>query len=153
MDAEAESAYRRSLALEPGRVIAANNLAMLLVAGGRPEGLAEAASLSDVLLGAASDDAVPAETRASLLDTAATVAAARGDLDRAAGLLRQSVELAPEVAEWRVHLAEVLAGAGEREAARDALSSARRLLRGGAGPLRDRAVAVAARLDAGGNSP
>ena len=83
--AEAEAAYRRALALDPGDVDALNNLAWLLLVGGTE--LEEAERL------AARAAASPGPYRPVVLDTLARIQTARGRCDEADATLTEALAL------------------------------------------------------------
>lgn len=138
---EAESAYRTALDLDGDRLIAANNLAMLLIETeeGTPsqERLAEAARLVEHLLSLPDTREHPAYT--AFLDTKAGIAAKRGDIEIALATLDDLLQLQPREPEWHLHRAEILTAAGRLAEARRSLAEAERLLTPASLPsLRDR---------------
>jgi predicted Zn-dependent protease len=103
----AEAAYRAAIAADPGRLLAANNLAMILARSGRAE---EAFPLGLRLVESRPDVA-------SFLDTLAFVQEKRGDLAEAERLRERSVEREPGNPVWAHRLVRLLQRRGDLERA------------------------------------
>jgi hypothetical protein len=144
---EAEAAYRRALQQEPARVIAANNLSMLLVKRGGEQDLREARELMSPLV-AAADESPPA-ARAAFFDTLAAVAAAEENWQESLALLTRAKNADPRNPEWSLHEAEILHAAGRPRDARRSLREATSRLQTTEGrtDLRERAEKLRATLD------
>jgi tetratricopeptide (TPR) repeat protein len=109
--AEARDAYRAALARDPDNIAALNNLAWTLGKDG--------ANLDEAL--ALAERAYERAPRVHMVaDTLGWLAFHRGDLERAATLLRQAVAADPDRPTYRYHLGLVLAKQGRTaEAARE----------------------------------
>jgi tetratricopeptide (TPR) repeat protein len=116
--AGAETMYRRVIssgASGAELVIAQNNLAVLLVRRDDAAALTQARRLID--------DALAAEPAlAPLHDTRALVLSQAGDFTAAVAAMYAAVQLQPGSVEYRVHLAEVLLQAGQRQRVVEALA-------------------------------
>lgn len=113
---KAEDAFTIALALDPDRVVAANNLASLLAREGR--------DLDRALeLARRAAEAAPGGVTA---DTLAEVHLARGEPERALATAREGLESAPAGAAARLHYraAQALLRLGRRGEARDSLRAA-----------------------------
>jgi Tfp pilus assembly protein PilF len=106
--ANAEAAYRRTLQLQPGHSIAANNLAMVITK--RDGDLDEAMRLAG--------QAVRAQPKlASFYDTLAFVQHKAKQYQNSAANLRTAASLEPDNIGWRLNLIDVLIDAGENKEA------------------------------------
>lgn len=103
----AERQYRKVLEAQPRNPVALNNLAWLLHRAGKP-GALEAADKALAL----------APNSTALIDTAAEIQAAAGKLDKALALQKRAVELDPEQATHRLHLAQYLIQNNQKAEAR-----------------------------------
>lgn len=106
---KAAAAYRRTLELVPNQPVASNNLAMTIVDRGGD--LDEAARLVDAII-------EQSPNVAAFHDTAAQVAAKKGDLPTAIEHLQTATSLEPQSLEWQVNLAEVMVQADRADEAR-----------------------------------
>lgn len=105
--AKAEQQYRKVLSVQPKNPVALNNLAWLLHRAGKP-GAQEMAEKALAL----------APNSTPLMDTTAEIEAGSGKLDRALTLQKRAVELDPDQPIYRLHLAQYLIKAGQKEPAR-----------------------------------
>ncbi len=106
----AEKAYRKVLAARPNDPVSLNNLAWLLHHAGKPGALA---NVQQALAGAPNS--------AALLDTAAEIYLAAGQLDKALELQSRAVKIEPDQPLHRLHLAQYLAQSGKNTEARQEL--------------------------------
>lgn len=115
--AESESRYRQALALQPDDPLVLNNLAYLLTEVDKaPEALKLAERAQQL-----------APHLPAVLDTLATALARNGRVRDAVGWQRRAVDLAPNSEPLRLHLANLLIAAGQKEPAKAEL---RALVRG-----------------------
>jgi tetratricopeptide (TPR) repeat protein len=115
---QAEAAYRRVLRVDPGHLLALNNLAYLLALRGGDA--AEALGLINRALRVAGP-------RAELLDTRAVVYLALGRLGQARNDLAEAIGQQPGTATLPFHLAQAYRALGDRAEAAKALKQARAL--------------------------
>lgn len=99
--------YRQLLALQPDNAAALNNLAMQLIAEHQPGAVALAERAVQA-----------APTLPAMLDTLAQAQAQDNNLGAAVAAQRKAVALAPEAADFRFSLAQLLIRAGEKAQAR-----------------------------------
>lgn len=114
--ADAQNLYRKALALDPGNIIAANNLAVLLTFHRQ---IPEAMELSRQTI----DSAGPL---APLLDTRGTAYLSAGKLEQAVGDLEEAVAQQPTAARY-YHLAQAYHAAKNRSAALLAFQKSKKL--------------------------
>ncbi|MEM7808565.1 MAG: tetratricopeptide repeat protein [Planctomycetota bacterium] len=145
------SSYERALRDEPGRVIARNNLAMLLLEGSDSE-VAEAERLVAPLL--TEDRVRESAAFPAILDTRAAIAAKLGNVADAIEYIQRAIEQQPEEPEWHVHLAEMYVLQGElREASTSARQAERAMaVRTTTAALRDRLNTVRQEVSAASRS-
>lgn len=131
----AEAAYRAALATDSSRIVAGNNLAMLLIRAVEEEGgghddprLAVALALAQAVV--ANERVRETSTYPALLDTLGAVQAAQGNFDQALATLADVVARAPQEPEWVLHAAEVQYASGDLTAARKTRDQLDRLLSG-----------------------
>ena len=110
----AEAYYRRAIALDATLVIAHNNLANLLAVKGGD--VAEATRLQSAALALQ-------PRAATLYDTMAFIRSTAGDAAGAASNMRTAVALEPDIAKWRVRLAQYLLDAGQTAEAAKAVAA------------------------------
>ncbi|PTT87969.1 PEP-CTERM system TPR-repeat protein PrsT [Pelomonas sp. HMWF004] len=103
----AEQRYRKVVALDPANAVALNNLAWLLQRAGKPGALE--------MIGRAMD---LAPNTAAVVDTAAEIHSAAGQLDKALALQKRAVELDPQQPMHRLHLAQYLIKSSQKTEAR-----------------------------------
>jgi tetratricopeptide (TPR) repeat protein len=115
---QAEAGYRKVLQMDPGNVMALNNLAFLLAVRGA--GAAEALELITRALRVAGPTA-------ELLDTRAQVYLALGRGEKARDDLAEAIGQQPRTAVYQFHLAEAYRAAGNRDEADKALEQAKAL--------------------------
>lgn len=114
--AQAEQLFRTALESIPNDASALNNLAYALVRQGKPESLTHATRANELL---------PEDP--SVLDTLAAALGLANRLPEAVQLQQKAVSLSKDAPNYRLHLAELLIQAGERDAAKAELESLRRL--------------------------
>lgn len=107
---QAEQHYRKVVAAQPNNPVALNNLGWLLHRAGKPGAL----ELVEKALALAPNS--PA-----VMDTAAEIHAASGQLDKALTLQKRAVALAPDEAVHRLHLAQYLVKNNQKSEAREEL--------------------------------
>jgi putative PEP-CTERM system TPR-repeat lipoprotein len=123
--------YEAALAASPHNVVAMNNLAWALN------------ELKDPRAKRMAEDAhARAPQSAPVADTLGVVRTATGDARGGVEALRKAVSIAPSVPQYRLHLAQALAAAGDAPAARAEID--RLLAQTPAGPVADEARALAA---------
>jgi Tfp pilus assembly protein PilF len=135
---EALAEYGRVLDLDPGNAVALNNAAWYAFLQGRPEAL-----------GYARRAAAAAPQSAPVLDTLGWLLTETGKAEEGLPYLAKAMELAPESADLRYHLAVAQVRVGQREAARATLSG---LLEDGTG-FADRAAAERLLASLGSGQP
>jgi Flp pilus assembly protein TadD len=115
---EAVKVYRSTLELQPDNPVLLNNIAYLLAnnGGDLSEALRYATHAFDLTRG-----------NPSVADTLAWVFVQREEFNRAAGVLRDVVDAAPDVVEYHYHLAFALSKTGDRIEARQQLKEALKL--------------------------
>lgn len=113
---QAEQLFRTTTVSMPNDAGALNNLAYALVRQGKPESLKYATRANELM------PDVPA-----LMDTLAAALGLSNRLQEAVQTQRKAVSLSKDAPLYRLHLAELLIQAGDREAAKVELESLRRL--------------------------
>ncbi|MCL4743914.1 MAG: PEP-CTERM system TPR-repeat protein PrsT [Burkholderiaceae bacterium] len=123
--AEAVANYEVVLAQQPGNALALNNAAWALHELKDPKAL-----------GYADKAAAAAPQAPAVLDTLGVILTQTSDAARAVQVLKKAVSLAPKATQFRLHLAEALIKAGDREGARQELDAL--LSEAPEGPLSER---------------
>lgn len=131
---KAAATYRTVLAISPKNVLAANNLAMLLVTHSKgPKAMKEAVGLAQLL---------ERVHNPAIRDTVGWVYCQSGDAAKALPILQGVVKAAPKVAIFQYHLGMALYKDGQRQAAKAHLERA--LAKNGSFPGADKARKVLA---------
>lgn len=114
--AQAETAYRSVLALQPANALAMNNVAWLLVKQGKPGGLAMAEKANSLL-----------PERAPLLDTLASALAAEKQYKKAIETQKRAIARSPQDASLKLNLAKLFIQDNQKPQARAELEDLARL--------------------------
>jgi cellulose synthase operon protein C len=108
--AAAETAYRRTLEMQPNNVVVLNNLAWLMATTGKPGALALAQKATSLQ-----------PNHPQLMSTLALALAADNQVDKALEVQKKAIELAPQNDVLRLGLARLYLQAGQTAQARDLL--------------------------------
>ena len=104
--------YQAALAIQPGSVVALNNMAWIAGELGDPKALGYAARAARL-----------APNDAGVLDTYGMLLVKKGEFDKALPILEQARKIAPTRNELRVNYARALAAAGRKDDARKELEA------------------------------
>ncbi|MDQ2916872.1 MAG: tetratricopeptide repeat protein, partial [Pseudomonadota bacterium] len=131
--AAAKSGYARVLEIAPDNAVALNNLAWLLTEEKNPKGLEYAEHAQRL-----------APFNPGILDTLGWALTHNGQAKRGVQILRMASSLAPAQGDIRLHLAQALASAGDKDGARKELTELTKLDK--ASPIRVEAEKLLATL-------